>query len=83
MGRQEENIYLTLYPTLGTNLSFGFIHEMHSSFKFVESSGVDLVGFCMTSTHSPFLMAPGVPAVLDQGRGWGCVTAVTTFLLEG
>lgn len=56
-GRQEENIYLTLHHTLGTNLSFSFIQEIRSSFKFMESSGVDLRQFRLTTIHSPFLMA--------------------------
>lgn len=44
VGRQED-VYLTRYHTLGTNLSFSFIQEIHSAFKFMESSGVDLMGF--------------------------------------
>lgn len=45
VGRQEEDIYLTRYHILGTNLSFGFIQEICSAFKFMEWRGVDLMGF--------------------------------------
>lgn len=37
-GQAKREIYPTLYCALGTNLSFGFIQKIHSSFKFMEWS---------------------------------------------